>query len=278
MQTTLRNVEREIRSKSPLTQDQLRAVAPSIFAPAAHDSRSARYTYIPTIDVVEALRAEGFEPFYAAQSRTRDLERRDYTRHMLRLRHVDQVARAVGDEIPEIALINSHDGTSSYQMYAGLFRLVCTNGLLVGSSTLNEIRVPHSGDVVGRVIEGAFSVVKEFDRIQDNAASMKAIELSDGEARAFGNAALVAKYGERPAYPVSADQVLGQRRWDDRRTDLWSTFNRVQENLIRGGLRGRTATGRRQRTRAIQGITENVQLNRALWTLADQMKQLKLAA
>lgn len=264
----------QLRADRPLEDEQLRRIAPSIFAEAAHDSRSARYTYIPTIDVLSALRKEGFMPYQVAQSRVRDESRRDFTRHMLRLRRADVVARQVGDEIPEIVLVNSHDGTSSYQMMAGLFRLVCTNGLVVGSS-VNEIRVHHSGNIVGRVIEGAYTVVEEFGRVQASAESMKAIELSEGEQRAFGQAAIVAKYGEQDAYPVTVDQALLPRRYDDKGGDLWRVFNRTQENLVRGGLRTRSATGRRQRTREVVGITQNVQLNRALWTLAEEMAKLK---
>lgn len=268
------NNANQLRTERPLTDEQLRRIAPSIFAEAAHESRSARYTYIPTIDVVSALRREGFEPFMVAQSRARDVSRREFTRHMLRLRHAGAVVSKVGDEIPEVVLINSHDGTSSYQMVAGLFRLICTNGLMVGSS-MDEIRVHHTGDVVGRVIEGAYTVVEEFGRVQAQADSMKAIALTDGEQRAFGQAALVAKYGEQPAYPVTVDQVLQPRRSDDNGADLWRVFNRTQENLVRGGLRSRSATGRRQRTREVAGITQNVQLNRALWTLAEALKQHK---
>lgn len=263
----------QLRADRPLSDDQLHRIAPSIFAAAAHESRSARYTYIPTIEVITALRGEGFEPYFVAQSRARDVSRREFTRHMLRLRRAGAVARQVGDEIPEVVLVNSHDGTSSYQMLAGLFRLICTNGLTVGSS-VNEIRVHHSGDVVGRVIEGAYTVVEEFGKVQASADTMKAIELNVGEQRAFGQAALVAKYGEQTA-PVTVDQVLEPRRHDDKGSDLWRVFNRAQENLVRGGLRNRSANGRRQRTREVAGITQNVQLNRALWTLAEQMAKLK---
>lgn len=272
------NIENSHRSTSPIADDQLRRIAPSIFAEAAHDSRSARYTYIPTINVVSAMRREGFEPFYVAQSRTRDAGRRDFTRHMLRMRHTSQVARNVGDEIPEIVIVNAHDGSSSYQMYAGMFRLVCLNGLLVAQGCAEMIRVPHSGNVVGRVIEGAYTVVEQFGRVRESADAMKAVTLNEGEQRAFGQAALVAKYGEQPAYPVRVDQVTQARRRDDVGSDLWRVFNRAQENLIQGGLRGRAATGRRTSTRAVTGISENVQLNRALWTLADALRQHKLAA
>jgi hypothetical protein len=110
-----------LRSDSPLSDDQIRRVAPSIFADAPHESRSERYAYIPTAAVLAELRKEGFEPFMAAQTRVRHDDRRDYTKHMLRLRHASQIN---GAEANEIVLLNSHDGTSSYQMLAGMFRFV----------------------------------------------------------------------------------------------------------------------------------------------------------
>jgi hypothetical protein len=269
----------EIRSANPLTDEQIQRVAPSIFATAAHESRSARYTYIPTSDVLRGLRAEGFMPYMVAQSRARDEGKREFTKHMLRLRRHNGEA-IVGTEVPEVILINSHDGSSGYQMIAGIFRFVCSNGMVTPVGTADEVRVRHSGNIVGRVIEGAYEVVKEFDRVQASADAMKVVTMNEGDRLQFARAALVAKYGETEtgAYPITESQILLPRRAADVGTDLWRTFNTVQENLIRGGVSSRTSNGRRQSTRAVTGIAQNVQLNRNLWTLADAMKQLKAAA
>ena len=115
-----------LRSDYPLSDDQIRRVAPSIFADAPHQSRSERYAYIPTAAVLTELRKEGFQPFMVTQTRVRDEGKREHTKHMLRLRHASQIN---GAEANEIVLLNSHDGTSSYQMLAGQFRFVCSNGL-----------------------------------------------------------------------------------------------------------------------------------------------------
>lgn len=261
-----------LRSGSPLSDDQIRRVAPSIFADAPHESRSERYAYIPTAAVLAELRKEGFEPFMVAQTRVRHEGRRDYTKHMLRLRHPSQIN---GEEANEIVLLNSHDGTSSYQMLAGMFRFVCSNGLVCGD-TVADVRVPHKGDVAGQVIEAAYEVLGGFERVEQSRDAMHAITLTGGEAEVFARAALALKYDDpdKPA-PVTESQILTPRRLDDRRPDLWSVFNRTQENLTQGGLRGRSANGRRQQTRPVQGIDQNIRLNRALWLLADGMRQLK---
>lgn len=261
------------RSAAPLTDDQLRMVAPSIFAEAAHGSRSQRYAYIPTSTVLAGLRKEGFEPFMVCQTRVRDDSKREFTKHMLRLRHANQIDDA---EANEVILLNSHDGTSSYQMLGGMFRFVCSNGLVCGEAT-EDVRIRHSGQVVDSVIEGAFEVLGSFEQAREQREAMRSIQLDSAEAEIFARSALALKYepdSTKPA-PITEAQVLAPRRMADLKPDLWSTFNRVQENMVRGGLPARTTNGRRQRTREVQGIDQNIKVNRALWMLAQEMKRLK---
>ena len=211
-----------LRSTLPLSDDQLRSVAPSIFADEPHESRSSRYTYISTGEVLGALRKEGFQPFMVCQTRTRDEGKREHTKHMMRLRHESQIN---GEEANEIILLNSHDGTSSYQMLAGMFRFVCSNGLVCGN-TIADFRVPHKGDVIGQVIEGAYEVLDGFDEVRDRQEGMRGITLSQGESEIFAHAALSLKYDDpdKPA-PITKEQLLRPRRSNDNRPDLWSTFN-----------------------------------------------------
>lgn len=75
-----------IRCDRPLTREELFRVVPSVFSEDKHESRSERYTYIPTISLLDSLQREGFQPFFACQTRVRDLGRREHTKHMLRLR------------------------------------------------------------------------------------------------------------------------------------------------------------------------------------------------
>lgn len=206
------------------------------------------------------------------QSRVRREDRREYTKHMLRLRHASQVN---GAEANEIILLNSHDGTSSYQMLSGMFRFVCQNGLVCGD-TFADVRIPHKGNVTEHVIEGAYEVLHGFERIEHSRDAMRAITLEDGESEVFARSALALKYdGPGKALPITEGQLLVPRRFYDKHSDLWSVFNRVQENLVKGGLASRSANGRQQQTRPVQGIDQSVRLNRALWLLADGLRQLK---
>jgi hypothetical protein len=265
-------MRQHVRSNEPLTDEQIREAAPSIFAGSAHESRSERYTLIPTIDVLNGLRKEGFQPFMVMQTKVRAEGKREHAKHMIRMRHADQTEQG---EWNEIVLVNSHDGTSSYQMFGGVFRQVCANGMICGQSVA-DVRIPHKGDVVEKVVESAHLVLEGFDLITEHKDGMKALSLNAGEQAAFARAALALKYdqGDTPA-PITESQVLRARRPEDRPDDMWSTFNRVQENLIKGNISGRSATGRRMRTRPVTGLDADVKLNRALWVLAEEMRKLK---
>src|SRR3546814_628931 len=178
-----------LRSDRPLSNDQIRAVVPSIFAETPHESRSERYSYIPTAAVLSELRKEGFEPFMVCQTRVRNEDRRDHTKHLIRLRHASQINVS---EANEIILLNSHDGSSSYQMLAGMFRFVCHNVLVCGD-TVADVRVPHKGDVTDHVIEGAYEVLRGFEQVHSSREAMRAITLEDGEPELFARSALALK-------------------------------------------------------------------------------------
>ncbi|ENO2526568.1 DUF945 domain-containing protein [Salmonella enterica] len=258
----------QIRRDRPLTHEELMQYTPSVFGEDKHTSRSEKYTYIPTITLLENLRREGFEPFFACQSRVRDPGRRDYTKHMLRLRRAGQIT---GQQVPEIIILNSHGGESSFQLLPGVFRSVCTNSLVCGQS-FGEIRVPHRGNIVEKVIEGAYDVLNVFDRVEEKREAMQSLQLPPPAQQALAKAALTYRFGEEHQ-PVTTAQVLTPRRREDYGQDLWTVWNTLQENLLKGGLPGRTAKGKRSHTRAVNGIDGDVKLNRALWVMAEQMQQ-----
>jgi hypothetical protein len=269
-----------------LSDDQLMRVAPSIFAVDRHESRSDRYTYIPTSEVVAGMRREGMVPVTATQGRCRVEGKADFTKHAIRFMPVEQPIelRQIGGLIPTITIINSHDGTSCYKVLAGLLRLICTNGMLVSDRELTNISIPHKGDIVSNVIEGSFTVVQESRRAIEQADAWSSIALTRDERQIFSEAAHLVRFADSEgeiATTVRPDQLLVPRRYEDQGTDLWHTQNVVQENCIRGGLHGvgRGADGRmRQSTsRPINSIDSDTKVNRALWLLAERMAELKAA-
>ena len=145
---------------------------------------------------------------------------------------------------------------------------------LIAGDLFENIRIRHSGNVVGDVIEGATRILKESDEVFERIGTYKGINLTYDESNALAVAAAQVRWGDEA--PVNAIQLLTPHRYADRKTDLWTTFNRIQENVLKGGVPGRATTGRRTTTRAVGGVNENVKLNKALWTLADTMATLKL--
>ncbi len=264
----------QISGREALDNEALYRHVPSVFACEAHDSRSERYVYVPTIDIVEGLRREGWFPFFAVQAVPRNDDRMGHAKHMLRLRRDDGMGKP---EAAEVIIVNSHDGTSSYQMFAGMLRFVCTNSLVAGER-FEEVRVPHKGNIQHDIIEGVYTVAEDFPRLIEASETMKEIRLSADEQHVLAEASLVARYGEEES-PIRPDQIIQPRRREDTGQSLWMSYNVIQENMIRGGLHGqrRNAEGRirRSQTRAVNGIDQNVTLNRALWTLAEGMQRLK---
>jgi uncharacterized protein DUF932 len=263
-------------NQQPLDNSALIKLAPSVFAEGKHASRKQSYKFIPTIDVVDALRNEGFLPVFAAESRTRSEDKRGFAKHLIRFRQHDGFT-TVGEVKPEIVLVNSHDGTSSYQLSAGLYRLVCSNGMIVSDSQVDAIRVRHSGDVVNNVIEGTYKIVTETPKAIEHMEAMRDLSLSPEEQYIFAKAARGLRWDEE-AVQVTSEELLRPRRSADQGNSLWKTFNVLQEKILKGGVTVRNLETRNtQRAREVKSVTENVRLNKALWTLAEEMRNLKSA-
>ena len=264
-----------------LSDDTLRVLAPSIFAEDKHESRSERYAYIPTSEIVAGMRGEGFEPVFAKQGNSRIPGKAEYTKHLVRFRHKGEIGivRQVGGIYPEVVIVNSHDGTSAYKVMAGLMRLICLNGLMVSDKELASVSVHHKGDIMGQVIEGSYSVLSESRRAVEAADAWAGITLNRDEQMILASAAHEIRFGEESATPIEADQLLTPRRREDIGNDLWRVGNVLQENAIRGGLRawGRDANGQRRRvsSREVKAIDADVKINRALWRLNEEMARLK---
>lgn len=266
------------RANEPLTNDHLAKYAPSIFATQPWHEMSPRYTFIPTIDIVAKMRSEGFLPYSAVQSRTRTEGKQEFTRHMIRFRDTRRgdapAIRHLGEISPELVLTNAHDGASAFMLDAGLFRLVCLNGLVVSQGEFSQIKARHSGSAEG-IIEASYEVISQFPKVLESVEQFSRLRLTAPQQVAFAHAALELRYDDPYAAPATPAQLIQPRRSEDTAPTLWNTFNTVQENLVNGGLRGQNPeTGRRTRIRAITGIGENVRLNKALWTLAEEMRKL----
>jgi hypothetical protein len=240
-------------------------------------STSEKYSFIPTYQVLQVFADHGWYPVKAVEARVLKEENQGYQRHMLRLRN-DRFCRelvSVGDTLPEIALVNSHGGASSFQVYMALLEKVCSNGLIVDRGSFDHHRIPHTGYTAAKVEQAISGIVRHFPEILGRRDELQRIMLAESERRAFAQAAIELRFdGEK--YQVSPDELLRVRHHGQQAPHLWNTFNVVQENLIRGGVQQRRRNGRRFRSREVSSIAENVRLNRALWKLTEEMARIRL--
>jgi hypothetical protein len=187
-----------------------------------------------------------------------------------------------GDTIAEVVLKNANDGSAAYDILAGLFKILCLNSLVAQTDTMESLRVRHSGDVAHKVIDGTYRVLDTAIAALEAPREWSTINLDRDEQMAFAEAAHIARFADaegKVETAVQPKQLLIPRRHADVAPNLWNTFNVVQENSIKGGL---TAMGvdannrpRRSTTREVKGIDQDVKLNKALFTLASKMAELK---
>lgn len=252
-----------------LSLDAVRRQAPAVFAPSAHERMSSKYTFVPSERVLSGLMQAGFVPVDARQTHTRRASPL-HARHVVRLRRRFETVRLT-DSVPEVVFLNSHDGTSAYQLRMGIFRVVCTNGLIVSRGAFPAYCVSHRGNVVDEVIAGALEISERFDVLAAQVERMERCVLQMDEQIAFAERALSFRFPDVAQCGMQPSQLLTCRRTEDIGDDLWKTFNRVSENLLRGGLSRRAASGRLTRTRRITSIRHDLRLNSQLWDLAAQV-------
>lgn len=249
-----------------LTPEVLRESVPAAFAPSAHERLSDSYTFVPTARVLDALSQAGFFPVEARQTRSRAASPL-HARHLIRLRRRLETV-SLRESLPELLLLNSHDGTSAYQLRVGIFRAVCTNGLVVSVGVFPACRVLHRGDVAEQVVRGALEMSERFGDLGTMVERMERTLLDEPARLAFAAEALALRFPkDRPGTVTPAD-VLKPRRPEDDGNDLWRTYNTLQEALLRGGIVRRSGRNRLTRTRRITGIRRDLGLNSALWDLA----------
>lgn len=253
-----------------LALDQVRHRAPAVFADAPARRLTPRYRFISTAQVVEALLEAGFEATDARQGRSRSLEASRHARHLVRLRRARETL-VFADAIPEIVLLNAHDGTSAYQLRAGLFRPVCLNGLLARVGDFGFVSVPHRSSVVADVVEASLRIAAQFDALGGTVRMMARRRLSPDEQCALAERALRIRHPHMDRLPHSPGRLLEARRLADDGESLWQVYNVVQENLMRGGIPYASARGRAMRSRRIAAIREDIRINVALWRAAEAL-------
>jgi len=268
-----------MQTLTPLTDQNLMRLAPSIFADNPFHEVSSRYTFIPTIQVVNLLRQEGWFPTQARESQVRLEDKQGFQKHIIRFNRENDIQK-IQEETPQIVLVNSHDRSCAYQFSAGFFRLICMNGLIVASAA-QQFKTRHLNWEPEKIIETSYEILESTPLTLETINSAKQISLTPPERKAFAEASTLLLYDNISDSPFSPNKLLIPHRYSDKQNEmsLWNTFNIVQENILKGGVRGivKNKDGHRRNytSRKVKSIDRDVKLNRALWHLMTSLLEYK---
>ena len=249
---------------------------PAVFASRPSSRMSKRYTQVNTADVIKQLNKEGWEVVEATQKNSPTAAQRRVAKHLIRFRHKSARGifkggrKAAGQAYPELVLLNSHDGTCTYRLFAGLHVAACANGLIVAEEVIASISIRHHEANQEALTNAAKEMASRIKPVINRIDRMRKRKLTDKEAKAFARSALKMKFPEGNA-PFKPETILTPRRQEDDRSDLWAVFNVIQENLLAGGTKGETTTGRRYTSRPTRDVNVQVKHNQELWTMADAL-------
>jgi hypothetical protein len=255
-----------------LGDEQLRLEAPSIFATSPMRGLSDRYAFVPTTEIVAGLREKHWLPVSVEQQRVRISARFGFQKHLIRFRRAEQM-QTLDEWNEELVLTNSHDAGCAYVMRVGIYRRVCSNGLVVSDETFEAIRFRHAGLKPEEVVQASYRVLKYIPKVSAVIESFRNRGLTESESVAFAERALLLRFATSEQAPVRAQTLLLPRRPEDQGGDMWTVLNRVQENLVKGGLSDgkRSHAGRVRNLRRLRGIDSKIVLNHGLWNLAEEL-------
>lgn len=255
-------------NSNELTMYDLEKKAPSIFAENPYGGVSDKYSFLQTTKMIDVIMDHGWHPVDAFEQKVRKEEYKGYQKHLIRFQNHKLLAED-GELRPELLCINSHNAAASHIVKVGMFRLVCSNGLISGDTAM-ETRVRHVGWTMEDVNEGIKHVVDSVPAMFDQVYQMKKVFVDREEQYVLAKSALDIRYGDKHK-PVSEDRLLRTRRYADQNNDLWSIFNTIQENVIKGRLLGLNEKGKRTTTRAVKAIDASVDFNTKFWMVALEM-------
>jgi hypothetical protein len=252
--------------------EELKKIAPSIFTKSGSSDTSEKYTHIPTNKVIGDMELLGWRVVDAKQVAARTQATMGFQKHLVVFRNADVVISGEdGDTVyPQILLTNSHDGKNSFKFTAGLFRMICENGLVISTETFEDIKVRHMGydfETLQGVIK---EMVLKLPLTVDSMNKMKEIELSEDQMFDLAKSFLDIRIeGSSNSFNDSAiyDVLIPQRNADEG-MGLWEVFNRVQENIIEGNFKYNTSNGKTRQARVIKNFKQDHDLNKKLFSRA----------
>ena len=269
--TTARN---KVENRDYLTLDEVKILAPSVGTTKPLDGLSKHYVHVPTTTVIEDIQKLGWQPVGVQEVKAR--KRVGYQKHLITFEHPDYKKEGVeGNEHPQLLLMNSHDGTSKFQLEAGIFRLVCSNGMVIKSEDMGSVSIRHMGYDFKVIKEAVDNLMENIPLILNKIDKMKETELTEEEMVEFAKKAAKLRFeklNEKTKIEdvVDIEELLEAERKEDKGNKLYEVFNRVQEKIINGSFQYKLGEKDRK-ARPIKNFKQNVQVNQDLWVLAEEL-------
>lgn len=263
-----------------LTEANLRKLVPHAFRETPSNPKlSSNYVHVPTYEVIDDLEKLGWYPMQASQRKHRKTGS-IFTSHMLRFRNPDLkiVGKDGDDSYPEIILTNSHDGFSSFKFMVGLFRLVCSNGLVIAEEKFADFKIRHMGYSFDELRATVEKAVKELPSTLGILSKMKSTELTEEQQHEFALKAFLLRKGikiggnqvEATVEESTIKSILLPQRVQDNGNDLWLTYNRIQEAIINGGFKGALTGSKLRKIKKITNFQKDLEINKQLFQLATE--------
>jgi hypothetical protein len=226
---------------------------------------SNKYVFVPTVDILENFQKEGWNV-----SSVKQIGKGQHAVHELRFRNGE--LPKVGDSLVEAIVRNSHNGMATFSVSAGLHRLVCSNGLTVPTSVAESFNIKHQRFDLDDAKKLTESFATKLPMIENSVGKMMNKVLTDKERITFIKRAINLRW-KSGSVPASLDvlSIVHPKREADMGKDVWTTFNVIQENFVKGGLKYTTNSGRNTELKGLKNILAVSQINTKLWELAEEM-------
>ena len=258
-----------LENTTALTNEQIKSIAPSVFTDVSAPTVSKHYTHIPTSTVIEDMRLLGWDVVDAKEVRAR--KGVGFQKHLVVFRNPEVVIDgADGDTVfPQILLTNSHDGKNAFTFTAGLFRMVCENGLVISTEQFEDVKMRHMGYTFEDLQVNIKDMVERLPLTVESMNVMKQTQLGQEQALDFAKKALETRFDKKQIERIQVDlnDLLSPTRKEDEGSDLWSVFNVIQEKLIDGGFDYRSKSKSRK-ARKIKNFSQDKKVNEKLFSLA----------
>jgi len=274
-QQLINTVNQKIENRDSLTMDELKMICPEIATPEINPALrqklgiTDRYVHVPTEKVIEDVMKLGWTPINAYRVNSRK-KRSGTGRHMVKFVNYDFMEEGK-TEYPELLLTNSHDGTTAFKLDVGIFRLVCSNGMVVKSQDFGSMKVRHYGYDFETIKGAVNELVEQIPDYLKQVDDMKEQKLEREQQLEFARQAAMLRFTntteEAIEKIVDMEDILESTRKEDDGDGLWEVFNRIQEKIVNGKFD--YALGKKERkARPVKGFKSQVKLNQGLWELA----------